>query len=889
MPPTWDQKSWHREHDDPNKPRVPIPQRRYYPTTLQDLIDIVKEAEGMPDPKPEVRASGSHWALSDAAMTNGFIVETNDPEGDPTNPSRPRLNQTLYNVIPRCLSSEAWRFFISQHPVAFDPINPPDTSKFYLYHVEAGVKIWDLYCRLDAGDDGVSESLAGVLPDYNGPWAMATLGGAGGQTIVGAISTGTHGGDVHVPPIADAVQALHLVGPEGTQYWIERLLPNGAPLVDDEKLGLEYPGIKVWRDTNALRAALISAGRMGIIYSVVLRVVRQYALEQTLFKSDWSTVRNWINKVNDPIFVNDCVQVLLNPNAQPTGGIEAVLALINPQVEEHTCYVQTRTLKGLNAAGIPPRGRQERGGANGGKAIPVNGSAFLESVCASEEPLKTLLVNLMNAAVDAIEQALDDAGIPIIGDVLDVAQDVLNFIGDPVLGLLVDTLLLVNDALGALLDLVSLSSADPSLEAGGGTLATIANWCAEHQHMELFRRVADFLFGLAQPPAQLSGISYAIMDIHNYAAPGRTCEPWGDSLEVFFDAGTMALVTFVETLLQRVKDLQNGWITGQRMAFAGYVSIRFTGRSMGLLAMQQSPVTCSLEIAAPGAVKGTMPFLKQVEADAVALGARVHWGQRNDLDMLTVEGMYGASTPSGPLYRWREVLSRLSHHGRLATFSTAFTRDRGLEIVQPVLQMFTVWPMVACAGSTVTVHWDAQNNPPHTAATLEIRKPWSTGPAQIEIGLGTLSGSRDVGVPAGGSDFRLVIEYTLNGRTLSDSATLSVIGLQDHDTVSASDVATCQFVEGTMRWAVSIVFDSSSYSGELAVEELTCDFTNTSAWSARREGGAMTNVAFTPASKVHALPGFPRFQGTWTFFVDAPACAGPAPLLSAQFRLVCRP
>jgi hypothetical protein len=212
MPPIYDQKSWHREHDDPTKPSVPRPQRHYYPSTLKDLVDIVKEAEGMPDPKPEVRACGSHWALSDAAVTNQFIVETNGPEGDPANASLPRLNQTLYNVIPRCLSAEAWRFFISQHPVAFDPINPPDTSKFYLYHVEAGVKIWDLYCRLDAGDDGVGASLAGALPDYKGPWAMATLGGAGGQTIVGAISTGTHGGDVHVPPIADAVQALHLVG-----------------------------------------------------------------------------------------------------------------------------------------------------------------------------------------------------------------------------------------------------------------------------------------------------------------------------------------------------------------------------------------------------------------------------------------------------------------------------------------------------------------------------------------------------------------------------------------------------------------------------------------------------------------------------------------------------
>ncbi len=43
--------------------------------------------------------------------------------------------------------------------------------------------------------------------------AMPTLGGSNGQTIAGAISTGTHGTDVKDRPIADAVAAIHRVGP----------------------------------------------------------------------------------------------------------------------------------------------------------------------------------------------------------------------------------------------------------------------------------------------------------------------------------------------------------------------------------------------------------------------------------------------------------------------------------------------------------------------------------------------------------------------------------------------------------------------------------------------------------------------------------------------------
>ena len=61
---------------------------------------------------------------------------------------------------------------------------------------------------------------------YSGPWGFMTLGGAGGQTVFGALTTGTHGGDFRQRPISDAVVALHLVTDGGDHFWIE---PSSSP------------------------------------------------------------------------------------------------------------------------------------------------------------------------------------------------------------------------------------------------------------------------------------------------------------------------------------------------------------------------------------------------------------------------------------------------------------------------------------------------------------------------------------------------------------------------------------------------------------------------------------------------------------------------------------
>ncbi len=251
----WDQSEWRRLHDGPMAaPIVPMPLRHYHPTTRYELLEIVRDVEKMTGPggrPPEVRAVGSGWALSEAAVTPDVIVETHG------------LNRTLYDVVPGCLTKGTFMDLIGRIPkVPLEP-NAADTESSYLYHVEAGTRIYEVYCRLDTHDTD-PRSLASVLanvPNLPQSWALPTMGGAGGQTIVGAFSTGTHGGDWQSPPLADAVEAIHLIGPGAQEYWTERIGARG-PLTKDAGLRGLYPGITIVRDPDFFNAVLVSVGRL---------------------------------------------------------------------------------------------------------------------------------------------------------------------------------------------------------------------------------------------------------------------------------------------------------------------------------------------------------------------------------------------------------------------------------------------------------------------------------------------------------------------------------------------------------------------------------------------------------------------------------------------------
>ena len=75
------------------------------------------------------------------------MIETSTPVHENfSDQSKPRLNRVLYDVIPDCLTDDARRFFFyGQKVPVFDPAAAIDPTKTYLFHVEAGIRIYELY------------------------------------------------------------------------------------------------------------------------------------------------------------------------------------------------------------------------------------------------------------------------------------------------------------------------------------------------------------------------------------------------------------------------------------------------------------------------------------------------------------------------------------------------------------------------------------------------------------------------------------------------------------------------------------------------------------------------------------------------------------------------
>lgn len=114
---------------------------------------------------------------------------------------------------------------------------------------------------------------------------MPVLGGSNGQSLAGAFSTSTHGGDWQQPPFPDVVRAVHLVAAGGQEWWIESA-SNAITRSDNdnEKLRavLSCKEINVLRSDRVFDAVRVACGRFGVIYSVVLEVRRQFRVVQMI-------------------------------------------------------------------------------------------------------------------------------------------------------------------------------------------------------------------------------------------------------------------------------------------------------------------------------------------------------------------------------------------------------------------------------------------------------------------------------------------------------------------------------------------------------------------------------------------------------------------------------
>lgn len=253
------------------------PMRVWRPSSYDQLAGMVRKAK---TENRKIRAVGSKWSFTDCWVSDDVLLEIGALQGILA------LSQGR-NVWARSPSTRDESFALVE---ALSDAAVASNRRFV--HFQAGIKLDALIKALDHPEEDVK-----VRPDEpdRSRWSLFTMGGSRGQSFAGAVSTGTHGGDFALTPIADCIQAIAIFMGDGELHWIER---SGPGAITDYNRLISLPVTPgrprddhIHYDDDLFNAALVSMGRLGIIYSFVIEVREQFGLSERIIETTWNTIR----------------------------------------------------------------------------------------------------------------------------------------------------------------------------------------------------------------------------------------------------------------------------------------------------------------------------------------------------------------------------------------------------------------------------------------------------------------------------------------------------------------------------------------------------------------------------------------------------------------------
>jgi FAD/FMN-containing dehydrogenase len=268
FPPRGDEPQLRQTWKDCVAARIVQPLALFRPTTLDELRSILRQAS---QHGCRVKAVGSGHSFADVASTTDFLIETHG----------------LNNVLD----------------LERDVLH--DASVNDLFAVECGMRVRDLNEALwDAG------------------FGLINMGGYDGQTVMGVVSTSTHGSGIEFPPLAHFVASLTTVVADGRTLRIE---PRDG-ITNPAEWAAKHPDIELVQDDDWFRAVQVGIGCMGVVYSVVLRVQPRYWMMEQRSVTTWRELKPQLED-GAPLRDNRHWEVLVNPY-QVNG--------------EHTCLITRR-------------------------------------------------------------------------------------------------------------------------------------------------------------------------------------------------------------------------------------------------------------------------------------------------------------------------------------------------------------------------------------------------------------------------------------------------------------------------------------------------------------------------------------------------------------------
>ncbi len=589
--------------------RTLTPPNLLFPTSVQQIAAAVSAVEAGGG---VLRAVGSNWSYTEVALTRD-------------------VSHVLdLSALSNILNGDTVTDMSAVLPFALTDAARDNAAN--LIHVEAGIKIHALNCALDGRGK-----------------AMATLGGSNGQSLGGVLGTATHGSDIDLAPIADQVRAIHLVGPGGLEWWIEPAAGAGnitlrSRLEDARNRNLLCADIRIEYDTELFNAVLVSAGRMGVIYSAVVEVVNAFNLIETRTRTNWNAARARIQSE------------IIDGGPSPGGRPRFVEVVVSPYAGgdgQRTAVISERRVTELPS--------------NEGQPAPD----IFGFIC-NIQPMTPILIGLLGL-IPALIIGATGAALATISWMLFIP-----FVGG-ILYAAASTVLITAATTGLIaLETAIIAALNTPGENLAAKLANIVNLATVIGQKGIVPALIDAVVVFQRDPAAAPIINKSF----RVSTSQQACPAWSESpncmrqidgLEFALPAtpGSTALFAFMDDLFALTSEFFN------RNLPPGFaLSLRFTRGTRASIGMQQFDRTASVEFIMLRGFSGHEEFMRRVYAIARTRGAIPHWGLIHEADATEVSRLYGAR-----LTNWRMQLDRLirAGGGRMETFRTTFSISRGLE------------------------------------------------------------------------------------------------------------------------------------------------------------------------------------------------------------------
>jgi hypothetical protein len=631
---------------------------QYAPNNREELKNAVVTAEAM---NRRIAISGSGYSFSECVVSQDAVdyvlIDTIN------------LNEILEFPFTDVLHSEATSILSPENISRYE--GQTDISSLLplesrLVYVESGIKIVNLNSYLHA----LTPSLA-----------LPTMGGSDGQSLAGAIGTGTHGSTVYLPPISDFVRAIHLIGPDAQEWWIE---PSANPVTDAESMETQRGRLfsactNIVYDDSLFNAALVSMGSAGIIYGVIYETVNAHRMQLVTQHTNWPAAKVWLEenilgttRDEDNWFIE--VTTLVTGESYISTKQLTAAPLHIPEEEEDSPLTRPLTIAAIillflvigGPAGVLGILGALIGILVGFLALEIIRMAFYFTtfqIRRGRESAKNirsvgrLLGNIRHLRTLLQDDAPREGEDPCAaegetsGDLIyDILPGIINDLWE--LGDLIPAGRLIMDA-------ITKRIADgerPEISREDGIVLPSPN--------ALIQRIKLSVDAEELPPARCgsawgmngqwkksSGFD-RLVESHEYIVPG----------ERLFD--------FVDGILEIANEIRN---RRNSPALLLALPIRFTQRSRATLAMQRHPLNCHIELFVMERLSGTEEFIRRAREFAAGIGAIPHWGQLHS-ETRDFNELYGYTLGS-----FRRQMRRVANfNGVSNTFRKEFSTDRNL-------------------------------------------------------------------------------------------------------------------------------------------------------------------------------------------------------------------